>query len=57
MKRETTVGATGNSLMSVIPLVGVEILKLKKGDKIEWEFDTQTGEVIVRKKSPEASSK
>lgn len=50
MKRETAVGTTGNSLMSVIPLVGVEILDIKKGDKLEWIIDTQTNEISVRKK-------
>lgn len=50
MKRETSVGASGNSLMSVIPMVGVEILDIKKGDKLIWEINTQTNEVVVRKK-------
>ena len=48
IKRETTVGKTGGSLMSVIPSILAEILELEYGDKLVWDIKYERNELCVK---------
>ena len=45
----TSVGNKTQSLRTVIPLWIVKVLKLSKGDKIEWDVDVHKNTIEIKK--------
>ena len=45
----TSVGNKTQSLRTVIPLWIVKVLKLSKGDKIEWDVDVHNSTIEIKK--------
>ena len=58
MTFKTKAGLVGGSITTVVPSAFVEMLKLKKGDKIIWEADLEgPGTVITVHKEEAAEAK
>ena len=48
MKRTTTIMQSGNSHITIYPKPILELMELRKGDKILWDYDTDTKELILK---------
>lgn len=58
MTYRTKTGLVGGSITTVVPSAFVEMLKLKKGDKLVWEADLEgVGTVITVHKEEAAEAK
>jgi hypothetical protein len=56
---ETTIATRAQSkymsLRTTIPIAIVRQLKIKEGDKLDWEFAVESGEIIVKFKKIKGS--